>query len=342
MITKIIPDSHYAETMQEVVLPYVERMRIGTEKFFERVPGQRIRYERFHTDQLDENGGAKGEVVVFHGYTEGITKFYECLYYFLKEGYDVSMMEHRGHGRSYRMIKDRFKVLLPSQKDLLEDMHYFVTEIVQKDTEQNTAGRKPLFLYAHSMGGGLGARLIEEWPDLFDRAILTSPMLELNGGNMPKWLTALIARIVIAAGKGEELIPGAVPFDPENKEGDFDHSCASSRERYAWYQKYQLSHPDYQTSATTWITALTFYKITRDAVAAAKCAAVKHPVMIFQADDDTMVNDGGQKLFISRVPGGMGKLMRIPGSRHEIYRSTSDVLEKYWPAVFDFLEGGSK
>ena len=338
MRTKIIPDTNYSETMQNVILPYVEQMRLGTEKYFERVPEQKIRYERFHTDQPDENGKSKGEVVLFHGYTEGITKFYECIYYFLKEGYDVSMMEHRGHGRSYKMIKDRFKVLLPSENDMLEDMHYFVTEIVRGKDDAGAA-RKPLYLYGHSMGGGLGARFIEEWPDLFDRAVLSSPMLELNGGNTPKWLTALIARVVIAAGKGEQLIPGAVPFDPENKEGDFENSCASSRERYAWYQKYQLSHPDYQTSATTWITALTFYRITKDAAAAAKLAAVKHPVMIFQADDDSMVSDGGQNRFVSQIPAGLGSLKRIPGSRHEIYRSTSDVLEKYWPAVFDFLEG---
>ena len=338
MKTAIIPDAEYSESMQNVILPYVERMRLGGEAFFERVPGQPIRYERFRTDQTDENGRSKGEVVLFHGYTEGITKFYECIYYFLKEGYDVSMMEHRGHGRSYRMISDRFKVLLPSEKDMLEDMHYFVTEIVGKDAGSGQ-GRKALYLYGHSMGGGLGARFIEEWPEVFDRAILTSPMLALNNGNTPKWLMVLAAKIIIAAGKGEQLIPGSVPFNPEDKEGDYDGSSATSRERYAWYHSFQLSHPDYQTSATTWITALTFFRITKAVTAASKCAAVKCPVMLFQAEDDNMVGADGQERFMARIPAGLGRMKKIPGSRHEIYRSSSDVLEKYWPAVFDFLEG---
>ncbi len=347
MKTPIFPDENYSASVKEVILPYLDSVRKGPEGFFERAPGERIRYERFRTDQQP----AKGEVVVFHGYTEGITKFYECLYYFLKEGYDVSMMEHRGHGRSYKLTQDRFKVVLPSERDMMDDMHYFVTEIVLKDVVPGVQGGKgssgasaghagkPLFLYGHSMGGGLGARFIEEWPDIFDRAILTSPMLELNGGHVPKRLTALVASRVIAHGRGEGLIPGAVPFNPDDPDGDFANSCATSRDRYAWYQQYQLDNPDYQTSATTWITALTFYSITKDATTPIKCAAVKHPVLVFQADSDNMVEDGGQQRFIQRIPEGLGTLVRIPGSKHEIFRSTTDVLEKYWPIVFDFLEG---
>ena len=70
--------------------------------------------------------------------------------------------------------------------------------------------------------------------------------------------------------------------------------------------------------------------------AAAKLAAVKHPVMIFQADDDSMVSDGGQNRFVSQIPAGLGCLKRIPGSRHEIYRSNDEVLFPWWHEILEF------
>ena len=46
--------------------------------------------------------GARGAVVISHGFCESIEKYKEVIYYFTKMGFQVYLADHRGHGRSLR------------------------------------------------------------------------------------------------------------------------------------------------------------------------------------------------------------------------------------------------
>ena len=58
------------------------------------------------------------------------------------------------------------------------------------------------------------------------------------------------------------------------------------------------------------------------------------PVVLFQAERDTLVYNRAQEKFIRRLPNG--KLIRVPGAKHEIYRCGNDILRPYLNKVLGF------
>ena len=60
------------------------------------------------------------------------------------------------------------------------------------------------------------------------------------------------------------------------------------------------------------------------------------PVLIFQADNDTYVSPEQQEKFVrklSRHQQGNVKLVKIPGTKHEIFNSGAEVLAIYWTKI---------
>ena len=336
----VIDDAGYRQTMSEVVLPFLhERKQEGS---FARVPGQTLVYEHYSVRPdsagtvFSDGTAAKGDLVLVHGFTEDIAKFYETVWYFLRCGLNVWLLQQRGHGRSWRGgIKDPSLVHFTNYRDLLEDLHYFVAEIVKPDmARQSTASPSlPLYLFGHSMGGGISALYLETWPEDFKKAILSSPMMEISGGGIPVPLAEAFARLKVFRGRGADYMPGARAY---SREPDFEGSCTNCRERYDDYLALANKHVSMQMSAASIQAAQQFLAITRNVVRKENCAKVRADVLLFQAGRDNMVLPGGQNAFISAIPSG--RLIPLPKARHEIYRCTKDILEVYWKEIRLFLD----
>ena len=88
---RMISEEQYTDTMEQIVLPYLEERRRSGE--FTGEADARLYYEHFETEN------AKGILIMVHGFSEEIGKLYETAYYFLEEGYDVWMLQQREHGR---------------------------------------------------------------------------------------------------------------------------------------------------------------------------------------------------------------------------------------------------
>ena len=65
-------------------------------------------------------------------------------------------------------------------------------------------------------------------------------------------------------------------------------------------------------------------------------ARIAIPVLLFQAGADTVVKNASQNLFASRVHGC--ELVEIPGMKHELYMTDSEVLIPYWEKIFAFFD----
>ena len=334
-MNRIPADSHYMQTMDEAVVPYLEeRKESGT---FERVPGQMIYYEHFAADD------PKATVVLVHGFTEGIGKFRETVYYFLQNGFHVWQIQQREHGKSFRSTDDPALIHITDYQDLIKDLHYFVKEIVKKaqdppaEQEASQRGRdadgRPLYLFGHSMGGGVSACYLERYPEDFRKAVLSSPMLELSSGGIPVWAAVLYAKAVIALGKGRNYMPGSAPFSGEP---DFENSCTNCEERYNYWFREVKNHVENQMCVSAVSTAMEFLKLTKEATDPANCRKIRADVLLFQAGQDTIVKPGGQEAFI-RHTGKRARLVRYENARHEIYICTDDILDQYWKEILDFF-----
>lgn len=322
----LIREADYIRDMDTVVLPFLQKRKKSGD--FERISGQPIHYRFFAADE------PCAEIVLVHGFTEGIDKFNEVVYYFLQAGFHVWQIQQRGHGKSYRGNPDPSLVYIKDYRDLLRDLHYFVAEIIQKERTESGRTGLPLYLYGHSMGGGVSALYLEHYPNDFQKAVLSSPMLELSAGGAPLWMAKLYGRVMSALGKGGNYLAGSAPFRPEE---DFENSCSNCLVRYRYWFSQTCKRTEYQTCATAVRTALEFLKLVDEAGRPDNCARVQADVLLIQAGKDHMVLPGGQERWISNI-GSRGTLLRMENAKHEIYLGKDEDLEVYWKAIMEFLQ----
>lgn len=316
-------DEAYAKTMDETVVPYLaQRCREGWSSTHEG-DGQ-LYYRQYISDE------GRGTIVLLHGFSEGIDKFRETVYYLVKSGYHVWQLQQREHGRSMRSTTDPSVIHITDFRDLVRDVKVFVRGIVKKSPLTDP---EKLYLFGHSMGGGAGACYLEAYPEDFKKAVLSSPMLEVTSAPIPLTLAKGFANLLVAMGKGAARMPGAQPFSPEP---DFENSCASCPERYAYWFEQMKAEPAYQMCIPSVATILQFFRLTQFAGQERMCEKVRAQVLLMQAGKDNMVLPGGQEAFIRQI-GDLGRIVRFSEAKHEIYLSTDDILEEYWKEILAFL-----
>lgn len=314
-----ITQEHYEEQMHTIVEPYVAaRMESG---YVERIKGEPIYYEHYKAD------APKGVIVISHGFTESIRKFTESVYYMLQSGYEVWGLDHRGHGRSVRHNDNPYVVHIERFEDYVLDLVHFTEKLVKP-----AAGELPVYLYCHSMGGCIGAWMIESYPTLFDKAVLSSPMLGLSFGKIPVPVMYVAASLKGMGEKGKE------PLNPVNsfpEKGDFENSCDSSECRYDYYFKKRLADKYLQTSDPSINWGKQAVRACARVTSKKQTARICIPVLLVQAGNDTVVKNASQDLFVSRVKGC--EFHKVPGMKHELYMTDSEALIPYWEKVFSFL-----
>lgn len=322
----ILPEAGYEEKMRTVVEPYLAERR--TEGFCQREEGKRIFYVRCLADC------PKGVVVISHGYTETIEKYAENIYYFLQEGYHVWMHEHCGHGRSYRLFADGeepYPVYVDDYKRYVEDLLLVCRMAAGEFPEL------PLFLYGHSMGGGIGAAAVACAPELFSGLLLSSPMLRPNSGSVPWVLGCLMAGAFCLAGKKRQYLPGNHPYDGKER---FEDSASGSEARFRYYKEKKDREPLFQMSGSSYGWLWQAVRLNRflqgQAVRRISC-----PTLVLQAERETYVSNPEQEKFVkklNRQNGGKARLIRIDGAKHEIFNGEKEQAERYWGEAFSFLE----
>jgi len=321
----LLAEDGYAQAMDGVVTPYLEKRMEAA--YCEREEGKKIFYVRALADK------PQGVVVISHGYTETIEKHRETIYYFLRGGYHVFMHEHCGHGRSYRLCsdgKDKSLVFVDDYIRYVEDL-LFVCRMAAQEFSQ-----LPLYLYGHSMGGGIAAAAAAKGRDLFSGVILSSPMFRPSSAPLPWWLASLIAGVFCLAGQREHYLIGHRPYDGKERFADSAGICEA---RFDYYNRKRKEEPLFQTSAGSygwlWQTVRLHRFLMKRAWRDISC-----PLLVFQAEYETYVSNKEQERFVKKCSAyreGSAVLVRVPGVKHEIFNSVPAVLEEYWMRIFAFL-----
>ena len=144
MKNELISEKNYAADMANIVAPYLAQRR--EDIVFPGYDKKELHAARFTADN------PQGTVSVLHGFTESIEKYREFIYELLCHGYNVCMLDQRGHGLSYRKVEDKTLTHIDRFEEYVKDMDCFV-----RDVASGMPG--PHFLFSHSMGGAVsGAR----------------------------------------------------------------------------------------------------------------------------------------------------------------------------------------
>ncbi len=310
--------SSYRETMDGTVLPWLrEKERVSVVPGYEGRPLYCVSYD------ADE---PVATVLIVHGFTENAYKYAELIWSLLHLRFSVIAFDQRGHGRSWRSdgIPDPSVTHVERFSDYVSDL-----EIVCAAFRPGLS--QPFFVFSHSMGGAVTGLFLEQHPDVFSAAVLSSPMIAPHTGGVPVPVASAIGMLAGILGKQKKN-----PFFMKRYNGpeDFATSCATDPERFAWYDAVKASRADFQNSVPSYQWSYEALKVTRKILASGAPEKIACPVLLFSADHDTSVLPGPQESFIRRVPDG--RLVRVPGSRHEIFRSTDEVLFPWWHEIVAF------
>lgn len=323
-MVQILSEHDFETHMNQEVIPFLSSIATYGYLPIDSARGDagRLYYESYRP------ANAKGAVVISHGFCESIEKYKEVIYYFTKTGFQVYLADHRGHGRSLRDTAHPNMVHINRFEDYTETLHQFITSIVKPG-----AGSLPLYLYAHSMGGGIGAFYLETYPDTFQKAILTSPMLGISMGPVPAFAAKALGFFMVHLNRNECYAPGQHAFIPGEK---WEESGSSCPERFHYYQCKKETTPLFQNSGSSYSWAYQSLCACSRMTQKKNCAKITIPVLIFQSKNDTFVKNSAMLHFVKNTPSA--RLMPISGCRHEIYNSHQNVLIPYYQEIFGFLD----
>lgn len=311
-ICQCLDEEQYEVQMTEIVEPYLQKTGVRgsvADLYFE-FYGQRE---------------PKGTIVISHGFSESCEKYHELIYYMHRAGYQVAVLDHRGHGKSLREVEDPQLVHVENFSLYVEDLHHFIEKEVLPRAQE-----RPLYLYAHSMGGCIGTLYLERYPGIFKKAVLNAPMYGINNGGVPDFAAGLLCHAAALVGKRKKKLFTMGSFEPQEP---FEGSGSDSLARHNYYLKCRRENPAYQTSCASYGWANEAMKAGRSAIAQKQTGNICIPVLLFQAERDTFVRAKEQDIFLSRVPGSRKVSV---DSKHEINRMPSDKLEPYLAEIFAF------
>ncbi len=314
-----IDDARFQEQMQNEVEPYLAaRRQVGLD---ERIQGEPVYFEHYQADE------PKGVIVISHGFTESVAKFAESIYYMLQAGYEVWGLDHRGHGRSFRVNDNPYVVHVDRFEDYVEDLRHLTEKRIRP-----VSGELPLYLFCHSMGGCIGAWAIEQYPELFQKAVLSSPMLGLSFGKIPVPVAYAFATLKGLGEKGREPLSPVSEFPRET----YEDSAANSEPRFRWYYEQKLANSRLQTCAGSTRWGREAIRATRHVSSPKQIARIRIPVLLLQAEKDSYVRNDAQDVFAERAQ--TCELVKLPGLRHELYMNEGEGLREYWEKIFAFYE----
>lgn len=324
----ILEEDNYAIQMEKYVLPLLNRQKETLWLCRKDHPKQKLYCAKYTAPCEKEK--CRGIIVISHGYTENSEKYREVIYYFLKMGYHVYVPDHCGHGLSYRLADELFLVHIDTYERYVDDL------LSVAHHARSGHDKLPVYLYGHSMGGGIAAAAVANEPDLFKKVILTSPMIQPDTRPLPWKLAAFLTKIACLLGKSGCHLPGGRPFDGTES---FEQSSAMSQARFDYQQEIRKNEPLFQNTCGTYRWTLSAANLHRFLIHTA-WKQIHIPLLVFQAEDDHIVSGKAQYQFLGKINRRHAAptwLIKVPGTKHEIYNAEYETLIKYWTKIFRFL-----
>ena len=269
----------------------------------------------------------KAAVSIIHGFCEFFLKYHELTWVLYQAGFAVFFLEQRGHGYSEGKLSEPDVVYIDRYETYLSDQKAFLDQVVFPKTE----GLKKL-LFAHSMGGAVGTMFLEKYPQYFEAAVLSSPMLRMKAGHYPPVVVAILGLYAKLTGKTKKIAPGQRHFTGEPS---FETSSTLSRARYDYQFQARLSDPHYRMYGASFAWAVASLSATDRLLK--RAGLIRIPVTLLTAGEDHLIDPEGYRIFMEKVP--QTKRIHYETSRHELFNADDGNRKKYYTDLLEALNG---
>jgi lysophospholipase len=288
------------------------------------IDGVELRYARFPPNRSP----VRGTVILLHGRTEFIEKYFETINDLRRRGFAVAAFDARGQGGSARLLRSRRKGHVRDFADHVNDFDAVMQEVVLPDCPP------PYFVLAHSTGALVALLAAERLRTQIERMVLTSPLVGLPYG-APERL-AQFSGLLMYLGLGEAFVPGGGATLYQTLPFETNH-VTSDETRYMRARAVVEADPTIGVGGPTigWVNA---------AMRAASRlrevdfpARVPIPVLMVLAGADSIVSNPAAEELSRRIK--TIAHLRIPGARHEILMERDEYRDQFWVAFDAFIQG---
>lgn len=321
-------ESDFPNFVEQTLSPFWQQNAI--ESSFNNAQGLTINYVFIAVE------GATQAIVVSPGRVEGYLKYKELAYDFVQQGYAVFIIDHQGQGLSSRRLSNPHKGYVEDFEDYVDDFEQFIEQVVK------AKGHQQLMLVAHSMGGAIATRFIQRRSDVFEKVVLSSPMLGFRSGPVP----ASLAKGMVDLGHwASSMFVDESPYfigGEDYQEKNFaDNELTSSQTRYDLFRNEYRQQPKLQLGGVTfsWLKAsvVALDNIFND------IDKIKTPILLFQSEKDTVIDNEAQDAFCAQLKAANNLCIDdgpivIKDAKHELFIESDDKRNQVLTQLIAFLK----
>jgi lysophospholipase len=295
---------------------------------FENARGNKLRYGSLEVKKPDAH------IIYVEGLSEYAEKTFEIANDFKNENCSFWVLDRQGQGLSGRFLKDYFKQHSEGFEEDTQDLAKLVKEIMPQDNA-------PVILLGHSTGGLISMLALHNNPDLYDKAILTAPLMgvknplvngrEASFAKLPDYKT-LLESYTLGGGKWKAR--------DDRKSFTRPTKFSSDPVRNKIQDHWQKANPDLQIGSPTygWLKSAcnSILKI-RDQDYLDK---IKHPVLIFTAGDDFLVEV--KQTFNTAANMKNADVINFEKGKHELLMEEDTIRKPLFQKSMTFIKSTNK
>lgn len=304
---------------------------------FNGVKASRINYATFRHKEPNNKC-----LVISSGRSEGYLKYKELSFDLFNLGFDVFLLDHRGQGLSERALENPHKGYVENFQYYVDDLATFIESIVSPHCTFDEKIQNP-YLLAHSMGGAIAARYLQDHPDSIQAAVLSSPMLGFNGGGIPDFIAEPLINFSAQLNQWLDKTPWYFLGHKDYASAEFsDNSLMHSELRYQQFSQLYNEVPAIQLGGITikWLT---------ESIAAlkrifAEVNKITTPTLVIQSGADKVISNQAQNDFCQQLHQAHpqscpnGKPLVIKDAYHELFFESDLYRQQALSAVIEWFE----
>jgi lysophospholipase len=305
------------------------------------------------TAKFDQFKGVNGVIVAFAyfkqikkdsdsillvpGRGESYYKYQNLAFDFFNRGYNVFIIDHRGQGYSQRLLENNHKGYVKKFQDYVNDLAFFVDNIVMKNNH-----KKP-YLIAHSMGGTIAARYMQDHPNAIKAAVLSCPMLGFNTGFLPQSFAELLVSSLLTLNNWLGTTPWYFLGQQNFKVKEFtDNNLTHSFTRYKDFVTLYKNNGAIQLGGVTshWLLeSVKAQKVIFD-----NLNKLKTPIIVFNASADKIVCKKAQQKFCRILNGidpstySLADPISFKGAYHELFFEIDEYRDQAISLTIDWFQ----
>lgn len=272
----------------------------------------------------------KGTICLIQGRTEYIEKYYEVISDFRSRGFAVLAFDFRGQGGSDRLLNQPMRGHVDTFSDYVSDLETVMSEVLLPECPA------PFYAVGHSMGGAIMLHSLEKGRLVFDRIVLSAPMIALSRKRPKQKTMARMAKLLNGFGLGERGIP-FVRQKNFDKTDISQNVMTSDETRFQKTKRLREKAPFLRVGKPTigWMHAACLAMESFEDIEFGDNN--RTPVLVVACGNDEVVSLAA----IEKLAHSMRSLWHIvvPGARHEIMQERDLFRDQFFAAFDAFIPG---